>query len=326
MKLKAVFAVACAVLMISVASARADPPVKLTGAYLGAADPHGLAQFGAWRGSAATIASDYLGYSNWSEIQYPNWWLTGWQPFTSTGGTLVLGVPMLLQDGSTFQEGAAGQFDAYFEGLAQSLVDTGDQNTIIRLGWEFNGTWYPWSLSSTDAADSPSYFIADWRHIVTLMRSVPGADFKFVWNVNRGPEPLSAVSAYPGNAYVDYVGIDVYDNGWGPHDAPIRSNQARWKQITTEEYGLNWWLAFAHGHGKQLAIPEWGLDTGHNGGGDDSYFIAQMYKWMLQHHPVFESYFDYDNALSARAVNKASSEYRDLWSDSTQKSSGSARR
>ena len=37
----------------------------------------------------------------------------------------------------------------------------------------------------SDAADFAAYF----RDIVTAMRSVPGAAFRFVWNPTSGPEP-----------------------------------------------------------------------------------------------------------------------------------------
>ena len=71
---------------------------------------------------------------------------------------------------------------------------TGEGDAILRLGWEFNGTWYPWSVTNrTDAA----HFVGYFRHIVSTMRAVPGADFRFVWNADvgtrtrAGPERLS---------------------------------------------------------------------------------------------------------------------------------------
>ena len=48
------------------------------------------------------------------------------------------------------------------------------------------------------------------------MRSVPGANFKFVWSLT-GPNTTTAWSlsdAYPGNSYVDYVSEDIYDWSW----------------------------------------------------------------------------------------------------------------
>ena len=107
-----------------------------------------------------------------------------------------------------------------------------EANAILRLGWEFNGNWFPWSVgSSTDAAN----FVAFWRQIVTTMRAVPGEKFKFLWNPN-GPSPTTyrPDQAYPGNAYVDYVGTDVYDNFWGTPFTP----PAAWAHQLTQQWGL----------------------------------------------------------------------------------------
>ena len=99
--------------------------------------------------------------------------------------------------------------------------------------------------------------------------------------------------AYPGDAYVDYVGADVYDNSW---IADYRDPVARWKDFVTQPYGLQWQSDFATAHGKPMTFPEWGLSTrsdGH-GGGDDPYFIQQMYDWISTHDVAHADYFEYD--------------------------------
>ncbi len=57
------------------------------------------------------------------------------------------------------------------------------------------------------------------------------------WNPN-GPSPTSYSpdQAYPGNAYVDYVGTDVYDNFWG---TPFTS-AASWVHQLNQQWGLDW--------------------------------------------------------------------------------------
>ena len=93
-------------------------------------------------------------------------------------------------------------------------MSDGEANAILRLGWEFNGSWYPWYVAdATDAAN----FDAFWQHIVTTMRAVAGEQFKFLWSASAdyGHELHAPRQAYPGNAYVDYVGTDVYDEFWG---------------------------------------------------------------------------------------------------------------
>ena len=44
------------------------------------------------------------------------------------------------------------------------------------------------------------------------MRSVPGTRFLFVWNPNACTTDLPLDDWYPGNSYVDIIGMDVYDS------------------------------------------------------------------------------------------------------------------
>ena len=82
----------------------------------------------------------------------------------------------------------------------------GDDGPTPSCAWGGSSTAIgsAWSVaSSTDAAN----FVAFWRQIVTTMRAVPGAKFKFLWNPNSGsPTTYTPDQAYPGDAYVDYVG------------------------------------------------------------------------------------------------------------------------
>ena len=67
-----------------------------------------------------------------------------WSP---THYHLVLGVPILPGVG-TLAQGATGAYNQYFTTLAENLVTDKEENAILRLGWEFNGTWFEWSVAS----------------------------------------------------------------------------------------------------------------------------------------------------------------------------------
>jgi len=264
------------------------------GVYVGQGEPSGVARFAAATGAKPSLASDYLprtdGWAGMVEAEPLRGTLAPWG---SSRFRLVLGVPMLpTRDGhavGTLSAGAAGRYDAEFATLARTLVSYGEGDAILRLGWEFNGTWYPWSVTSeSDAADFAAYF----RNIVTAMRSVPKTSFRFVWNPNAGPTPVAARDAYPGNAYVDYVGLDLYDQVWGvPLDPALA-----WPRYVTEANGLAWLSSFAAAHHKPAVIPEWGVTIrpdGH-GLGDDPLFVAKMASWVSTHDVAFTSYFAFD--------------------------------
>jgi hypothetical protein len=191
---------------------------------------------------------------------------------------------------STLVAAAAGDYNSRFYGLGKLLVKDGLGNTIISLGREMNGKWYEWSQHRAPSSKPDAYILA-WRQIVTTMRSVPGQHFKFVWTVY--PTGTSVAESWPGSAYVDYIGTDIFDWYGGPHGtyphtaSGALDHDARWQQmLTTEPGGLNWIAAFSHATGKPIIIPEWALDFHTFGGQDDPMFITRIMAWMKAHNAI----------------------------------------
>jgi hypothetical protein len=191
---------------------------------------------------------------------------------------------------STLVAAAAGDYDPKFYDLGKLLVRDGLGDTVIELGREMNGAWYEWSEQRAPSAEPGAYILA-WRQIVTAMRSVPGQHFKFLWTLYMSN--TSVAESWPGSAYVDYIGTDVFDwyggpNYTYPHTASGAPDyQEKWQQIlTTAPGGLNWMAAFARATAKPVIIPEWGLDFHTFGGGDDPLFITNMMAWMRAHGAI----------------------------------------
>jgi hypothetical protein len=185
---------------------------------------------------------------------------------------------------------AAGAYDSKFRDLAELLVADGLGNAIIEPGREMNGAWYEWSERRAPPSEPDAYILA-WRQIVTTMRSVPGQHFKFLWTVFM--TPTSVAEGWPGGAYVDYIGTDIFDwyggvNRTYPHTASgALDHEGKWRQIlSAEPGGLNWMAAFSQATGKPVIIPEWGLDFHTFGGQDDPLFIANMMAWMKAHDAI----------------------------------------
>ena len=111
-----------------------------------------------------------------------------------------------------------------------------------------------------------------------------------------GDQGWDPTTAYPGDAYVDSVGQDVYDQKWGDSHA---TPEARWNSLVDAKHqGLQFWTDFAAEHNKPVSFAEWGLvapgaSMAHGGaGGDDPYFIARIHDWFADHDTAFEIYFD----------------------------------
>jgi hypothetical protein len=189
----------------------------------------------------------------------------------------------------TLQAAAAGADDARLRALGALLVKDGFASAIIDLGREMNGGWYNWSEEKCPRAEPDCYALA-WRHAVDAMRSVPGQHFRFLWTVFPGA--AAPINAWPGAAYVDLVGTDIYDWYGGPHDTYPHTasgqldHDAKWRQILTEPGGLDWLARLSQLTGKPIAIPEWGLDFHTFGGQDDPAFITRMLAWLHAHHAI----------------------------------------
>ena len=268
------------------------------GAYASTPTPAGMSAFAQQTRTSPTVATAYLnGSSGWSTMDGAGGslnYLTN--AYRGSGYTLALGVPIIpTSNGSpvgTLAQGASGAFNLYYITLAQTLVAGGEGNAYLRLGWEFDGSWMPWNATNPSAEAS---YAAYFQQIVTAMRAVPGAQFRFVWNPDAGAftqSGYSVAAAYPGNAFVDVIGLDDYDQSWAVPQTPANA----W--TSTNLPSLTAAQQFASANGKPLAFSEWGVTirTDGHGLGDDPYYVNQMVAWMKNsaNDVVYESYFDAD--------------------------------
>jgi hypothetical protein len=230
---------------------------------------------------------------------------------------------------ATLEASANGSNDSAFRVAASYLKNGGYPDAVIRLGWEFDGGWMPWSSPGNEAL-----WVQAYRHVHDVFRSVsPG--FKFDWNGDSG-YLQSQTAAYPGDNYVDVVGLDLYDKGMGGATAWNSSTKgwsnpsAAWATIVPNLVAQR---DFAIAHGKPVSYPEWGLDgvnatATSNVGGDDTTFIQGMYNWMTSLPAsgagslMYQSYFNEDTADGNHKINtgwfpNASARYQALFSTSS---------
>jgi glycosyl hydrolase family 26 len=278
-----------------------------SGVYIPGDNATATESFGSWRGAKTDVAVTWTARSNWNDVINSTWLYDRWK---NAPQTLALGLPPFPENvGGSLAACAAGSYNGYWKQFGTTIKNSGlSDKTIIRLGWEFNGNWFAWS------ARNPGEFAACWRQVQTSAESTAPA-LRWDWNVNRGTSQLGIDSrqAYPGDAYVDIVGVDSYD-GW-----PGVKTDADWNEHLNGAYGLKMWADFARQHGKKLSIPEWGVYpgtawAGHNGG-DNPLYIQKMFGFFKsqQDNLAYEAYFNEPASYVAGALElnpKAAAEYR----------------
>ncbi|RYY19095.1 MAG: cellulase [Cytophagaceae bacterium] len=135
--------------------------------------------------------------------------LITWEPWLSDFAPEDM--PAALADAKTRDKGgmravASGSFDAYIDRWAAAAKKAG-QPLLVRLGHEMNDPYrYPWGPQNNDPQD----FIAAWQHVVSRFRLAGATNVAWVWS----PHPAYTFAAYyPGDAFVDWVGVGTLNYG-----------------------------------------------------------------------------------------------------------------
>lgn len=154
-------------------------------------------------------------------------------------------------------------------------------HAYVRPGWEFNmitptleQNW-PWATQRI----GNEAFVQRYKETIDGIRSTCPSCLA-EWNVNAGSGGVAkAMQAWPGDAYVDVIGVDVYD--WKNEDPVNGSGQ------------LNEWAAQARTLNKPVSLPEWGAH-GKDGRGDNPAFVNDVMGWIGRNRDLvlMASYFD----------------------------------
>lgn len=151
---------------------------------------------------------------------------------------------------------AAGEFDDDLRQWADDAEASGIP-MLVCLGVEVNGEWFPWNGKwNGGAQDGPQNFINAYQHVVTLFREQGADNVSWVYHVNAGSFPdeswNSMSSYYPGDDYVDWIGISVY----GPQ---TRKEARSYWETFTEIMDIYYPELAALSADKPLAVVEYGV-------------------------------------------------------------------
>jgi beta-mannanase len=255
--------------------------------YSGSSNNSNVAQFGTWRGRSVEIGGQWANTDNPSDnVASPDWgYGSGTQFATTPRMDFAVGA---LFNGESWASAATGAYDARWTAQLKNMKTAWGSRTasnfFIRFAHEMNGTWYPWQVDDGQQAN----FIASWKRYYNLVQAnFPGA--KLVWCPNAGTtsDPAHGHThtygypdeLWPGDAYVDVVGVDSYNRDPWVNDTTSFNNKMN------SDSGMETYRVFAQQHNKPMAISEWANASVNNGGGggDAPNFFQLYHDWLVAH-------------------------------------------
>lgn len=111
----------------------------------------------------------------------------------------------------------SGDHDDYIRQWGRDLEQFGHV-VWLRFAHEMNHHVYPWCVGVN--GNTARLYVRAWRRVVRLIRAEGATNVRFVWSPNvPSPGSPSLKACYPGDRYVDLVGMDGYNAGsaadWG---------------------------------------------------------------------------------------------------------------
>lgn len=269
------------------------------------------------RGRTCPIAHTYTDRTSYVTMTTGSAWT--FDHFADFPGVLVVSQGLVPEGGEGEMAAcAAGRFDELWRGFGTLMADHGRADSIVRLGWEFNVETMPWR--GTDA----NTYISCFRRAVTAIRATnPLVLIDWTINAHRTPAGLCggvSTGCYPGDDYVDIIGIDNYDHyPWSPTKAAFDATANRAE-------GLSWLYAFARTRGKPFSVGEWGVVPTADAGQENPSYITWMHEWFAAHAPnlAYEAYFSdctaggvqsslFNTATGCRRNPRSADIYRSLY-------------
>jgi beta-mannanase len=158
----------------------------------------------------------------------------------------------------------SGQFDEYIDQWAHELAAFG-KAVFLRPFHEMNNPLYPWAIGQS--GNSSADLVRAWRYVHDRFAALGATNVMWVWCPNTENDAVSFADFYPGDQYVDWLGVDGYNGGsqlnWGGWRTPEELFKRSYDALTA----LN--------AAKPIMIAE---TSSVSRGGDRSQWIEDLYR------------------------------------------------
>jgi hypothetical protein len=175
-----------------------------------------ITQFESEAAKKVGVQMFYVGWYQgaWKDIQRQ---INVWEPLGIK--THVVWEPNIKGSTKVLTDILSGSQNAIIDDFARSAKAYG-KPFFLRFAHEMNGDWYGWSGAKN--GNDPSKYVAAWQYVWNRFQALGATNVIWVWCPNGDSVPgLSwndLNNYYPGDAYVDWVGVDFYGLMWGNQD------------------------------------------------------------------------------------------------------------
>jgi hypothetical protein len=181
--------------------------------------------------------------------------LVTWEPWKFGGGT--------GQPAYALKKILEGRYDAYIRQWASAAAAWG-KPFLLRFAHEMNSDWTSWSPGIN--GNTSAQFISAWRRVHDIFRKQRASNVRWVWSPVADYEGATSFrKVYPGDAYVNWVGLSGYN--WGD-----TRTWSRWQSFS-EIFGRSYSMAGRITR-KPIIIPE---VASTESGGDKAAWIRKAF-------------------------------------------------
>lgn len=171
--------------------------------------------------------------------------------------------PQINGAGLSYAKVSSGSYDQYLASFADSVRSLGFP-IRISLAPEMNAEWEPWGVGNSGDAEG---FKSFWKHTVNKFHERGANNVEWVWapNIHHWGEKYSFQDLYPGDDWVDFMGLDGYN--WGTSQSWCSWQSFR--EIFGSSYG-----DLVNLSGKKILITELASTES---GGNKAQWITEMF-------------------------------------------------
>jgi hypothetical protein len=257
-------------------------------------NPQALLSYEQLTSKKVEYAHYYLGWESLADpsllTQFNQLRSYGWKPVLSVDPYYFSGCP--ASQLPLYRAIAEGKCDDFLHKAGKNLSQL-KQPFYLVFAYEMNNSQNDWSITSTGSTNSD--FILAWRHIYTVFRQENANNVVWVFDPNvpeTSATPYNKI--YPGDDYVDWLGLDGYN--WGTTQP--WSQWASFSGVFTGSY--NKLLAISP-H-KPMMIVE--VNTTDQGGDKSQWYTDMLTQQVPYHFPDIQAVLFYnENRTTQEHVN-----------------------